>query len=144
MLFIFGCAGSSLLQRLFSSCGKWGLLSSFSAQASLWCFSCCWAQAPGCTSFSSCDMWAQQLQLPGSRVQSWVVVHGLSCSVAGGIFSGQGWNLCLLLWQVNSLPLSHQERPTEYFLWYLLFLTALLGRQCCLHFKDEKTEAQQR
>ena len=26
-LFVFGCAGSSLLHRLFSSCGKWGLRS---------------------------------------------------------------------------------------------------------------------
>ena len=25
-LFIFGCAGSLLLHRLFSSCDKWGLL----------------------------------------------------------------------------------------------------------------------
>ena len=34
-LFIFGCAGSSLLHsRLFSSCGEWGLLPSCSAQAS--------------------------------------------------------------------------------------------------------------
>ena len=30
-LFIFGCAGSSVLLRLFSSCGEQGLLSSFSA-----------------------------------------------------------------------------------------------------------------
>ena len=30
-LFIFGCAGSSLLHRLFSSCSKQGLLSSFGA-----------------------------------------------------------------------------------------------------------------
>ena len=28
LLLYFGCAGSSLLCRLFSSCGKWGLLSS--------------------------------------------------------------------------------------------------------------------
>ena len=34
-LFIFGCAGSSLLLRLFSSCGEQGLLSGCSAQASL-------------------------------------------------------------------------------------------------------------
>ena len=32
-LFIFGCAGSSLLCGLFSSCGEWGLLSSCSVQA---------------------------------------------------------------------------------------------------------------
>ena len=32
---------------------------------------------------------------------------GLSCSVGGGVFSDQGWNLCLLHWHVDSLPLSH-------------------------------------
>ena len=31
--------------------------SSRSAQASLWCFSCCRAQALGCTGFSSCGSW---------------------------------------------------------------------------------------
>ena len=34
-------------------------------------------------------------------------VHGLSCS-ACGIFLAQGLNLCLLHWQADSLPLSHQ------------------------------------
>ena len=33
-LFIFDCAGSSLLHRPFSHCGDWGLLSNCSAQAS--------------------------------------------------------------------------------------------------------------
>ena len=33
-LFIFGCAGSSLILRFFSSCGEWGLLSSCSAPTS--------------------------------------------------------------------------------------------------------------
>ena len=33
-LFIFGCAGSSLLQGLFFSCGERGLLSSRGVQAS--------------------------------------------------------------------------------------------------------------
>ena len=31
-----------------------------------------------------------------------VVVNRLSCSAACGIFPGQGWNLCLLHWQVDS------------------------------------------
>ena len=30
-----------------------------------------------------------------------VVAHGLSCSEACGIFPDQGWNPCLLLWQVD-------------------------------------------
>ena len=41
------------------------------------------------------------------------MAHGLSCTVARGIFSDRGSNLCFLHWQVNSLPLSHQESPVE-------------------------------
>ena len=37
-----------------------------------------------------------------------VAAHGLSCSVACGIFPTQGSNPCLQHWQVDSLPLSHQ------------------------------------
>ena len=36
------------------------------------------------------------------------MAHRLSCTVARGIFSDQGLNLCLLRWQMDSLPLSHQ------------------------------------
>ena len=46
----FGCAGSSLLCRLFSSCHEWGLLFSCSAQASPWGgLSCCRTLALGST-----------------------------------------------------------------------------------------------
>ena len=58
--FIFGCAGSSLLHRLFSSSGEWGLLSS------------CGALASHCGGFSCCRAWT--LGHSGSVV----VVHGLS------------------------------------------------------------------
>ena len=37
-----------------------------------------------------------------------VVAQVLNCSMACGIFLNQGWNPCLLSWQVDSLPLSHQ------------------------------------
>ena len=37
-----------------------------------------------------------------------VVAHRLSCFAACGIFLDQGSNLCLLHWQADSLPLSHQ------------------------------------
>ena len=47
------------------------------------------------------------LQSSGSTV----VAHGLSCSSGCGIFLDQGLNLCLLPWQANSLPLSHQGSP---------------------------------
>ena len=41
-----------------------------------------------------------------------VVMHGLSCPVACGIFLGQESNSCLLHWQADFfLPLSHQESP---------------------------------
>ena len=43
-----------------------------------------------------------------------VVVEGLSCITACEIFLDQGLNLCLLHWQVDSLPLSHQGSPKEY------------------------------
>ena len=65
ILFI-GWAGSSLLHRLFSSCNKWGLLSSTSAHAS------------HCGSFSSFETWA--LGHVASRV-----AKGFSCPKACGI-----------------------------------------------------------
>ena len=36
------------------------------------------------------------------------MVRGLSCCAACEIFLDQGWNPCLLHWQADSLPLSHQ------------------------------------
>ena len=45
-----------------------------------------------------------------------VVVHGLSCSTAGGTFPNQGWNPCLPHWQADSYPLCHQGSPLKYFL----------------------------
>ena len=49
---------------------------------------------------------AQQAPLWGAG--SIVVAHGLSGSTPRGIFPDQGSNLGLLLWQADSLPLSHQ------------------------------------
>ena len=45
----------------------------------------------------------------GSWVTDSVVKCELSCSTPCAIFPDQGLNPCLLLWQVNSLPLSHQR-----------------------------------
>ena len=39
------------------------------------------------------------------------VAHGVSCPTACGIFLDQGSNSCLLHWQADSLPLSHQGSP---------------------------------
>ena len=65
----FGCAEASLLCGVFSSCGKWG--------CSLWC-----------VGFS-----LQGLLLLQS-MGSVVVAHGLTGSLACGIFPEQGSNLC--------------------------------------------------
>ena len=73
----FGYAGSLLLHKLFSSFGKWGLLSSCPAWATHGsCFSCRGARALGCAGFGSCSAKAQQLWVPGHRAQaqhSWLV-----------------------------------------------------------------------
>ena len=65
-LFIWGCAGSSVLHELFSGCGEQGLLPSYGARASH-CggFSCCRARALEHTDFSS---WSRSAQgwFPGS------------------------------------------------------------------------------
>ena len=114
-LFIFGCAGASVLHGPFSKGNKQRLL--FIAQASH-CggFSCCRAQALGHVGFSSCSVWAQQLRFPGPGAQA----HRVSCSMACGIFLDQGSNPCILHWQVDSLPLSHQGSPITIFLFQYL------------------------
>ena len=74
----------------FSSCGKQGLLSSCSARASHGGGFPCWG--------------AGDLRSVGSVL----VLHGLSCPVALGIFPDQGSNLCPLHWQVDSSYLDHE------------------------------------
>ena len=83
-LLIFGCAGSLVICGLFSSCG---------------------APASHCSGFSP---WEER------AVGAWAsvaVAHGLSCSVACGIFPDQESNLYPLHWQADSLPLMHQGSP---------------------------------
>ena len=79
---------SSLLCGLFSSCGKWGILSSAVSRLLI----------------------VEVLLVVGHGFQSTgsiVVVHGLSYSEACGIFSDQGLNPCLLHWHADYLPLSY-------------------------------------
>ena len=56
----------------------------------------------------SYGMWVQWLWLPDSRAKVQKLEHRLGCSEACGIFPDQGLNPCLLHWQADSLPLSHQ------------------------------------
>ena len=84
-LFIFGCIGSSLLRVGFSLVVASGGYSSLR-----------------CAGFSL--HWFLLLRSAGSRARwaSVVLVHGLSCSAACGIFLDQGSNLCPLHWQADS------------------------------------------
>ena len=91
--FVFGCAGSLLLCGPFSSCGEWGLLPGYGAQTShCSSFSCCRAQAPRC-------------------LGSVAAVYGFSYFEMCRIFLDEGSNQCPLPWQVDSLPLDHQDSP---------------------------------
>ena len=93
---------SPLLRGLFSSCEE--LLSGFSTRASRFGgFSRCRALALGCT--------GSVATAPGLRSTGSIVLHRLSCCVACRIFSDWGSNLCLLHWQADCLPLSHQGSP---------------------------------
>ena len=56
--------------------------------------------------------WPPLLQLPRSVHNS---CAWLRCPTACGIFPDQGWNLCLLHWQADSLPLRHQGSPGMFF-----------------------------
>ena len=70
ILFIFGCAGSSLLLGLFSTCGEWGLLS----RCSEWdLLSSRHAGASHCSGLSCCR--AQASGLPDSRAQAQQLWH---------------------------------------------------------------------
>jgi hypothetical protein len=98
-LFTFGHAGASLLCRLFSSCGEWRVLSGGSVQASHWG---AWALGA----------WTSVVVAPGVWSTGLVIVgHGLACSLACEIFLDKASNLCLLHWQADCLPLSHQGSP---------------------------------
>ena len=72
-----------------------------------------WASHPGGFSGARRFQWLQHrgsvVAAPGLYSAGSVVgAHRLSCSVACGIFLDQGFNPCLLHWQADSLPLSHQ------------------------------------
>ena len=59
----------------------------------------------------------QQLLIPGLQGTGLeFVIHRLTCPMACGTFLDQGLTPCLLIWQVDSLSLSHQESPKFAFL----------------------------
>ena len=74
----------------FSSCGEQGLL--FIVRATLHCRGYFSLWASHCGGFPYCRAWVL------GTWPSVVVVHGLSCPAACGIFLDQGLNLCPLHW----------------------------------------------
>ena len=66
-----------------------------------WLFGAAWAFAVE-SGATLCLFWST-----GSAV----VGRVLNCSAACAVFPDQGWNPCILPWQVDSLSLSHQGSP---------------------------------
>ena len=55
------------------------------------------------------DAWVSVAAAPGLySTGSVAVAHSLRCSLSGWVFPDEGLNLCLLHWQVDSLPLNQQ------------------------------------
>ena len=102
---VFCCARSSSLLGFFSGCSK-QRLRFFAASTG---FTSQWFIL--LRSAGSRMLRRQQLWLLGSRADSVAKAHGLRCPEACGIFPGQGLNSCLLHWQADSLPTSHQGSP---------------------------------
>ena len=76
---------------------------------------------------------ASVVELSGLQsIDSIVVVHRLRCSVACGILPDEGSNLCILHWQADSSPRSHQGRPQ----WFLMFITCACS---CVKLHCERT-----
>jgi len=107
---------------LFSSCGEWG-------SSLLWWVGFSPWRVLECAGFSSCSVRAWWLWFPGLQSTSSVVAErvGPSCSAPRGVFLDQRWNLCLLHWQVDSLPVSHQGSPCTWAI-FILSKTILLSR----------------
>ena len=103
-IIIFGCAESSLLSRLFSSCSEVSRGYSLVAVRELLI-----AVASLVAEHGLSGAWAQQLWLQSTG--SVDVARGHSCSMVCGVFLHQGLNPSLLHWQVDYLPLSHQGSP---------------------------------
>ena len=111
-LFIFGCAGSLSLFGLFSSCIERRLPIIAMRRVLI-------VVTP----------LVAVHRLQGVRA-SVVMAHRLGCSVSCGIFPDQGLNLCLLHWQVDSLPVSHQGSPSLLTSMHILYLEHI---STCMH-----------
>ena len=107
--FIFGCAGSWLLQS-FSSFGEWGLLSSWGVWAShSGGFSCCRIWVLGCMGFSSSG--ALAYFSCGTWDLSWSGIKLVAPGLQGRVLNiGPPWKPLLL-----HLKQSHPKNRKNYF-----------------------------
>ena len=125
-------------------CSAWAFSSDETELLSSWS-----AWTSHCSGFSCCRAWAigcrtSVIVVPGFwSTGSIVVAHRFSCQLACGIFLDQELNPCLLYWQANSLPLSHQGSPYYVILysyiiqvWWLVVPTRLL---CPWNFPSKNT-----
>ena len=101
--------------------------------AAVWTFSSCSEQGllSSCSGFSlrskgSAGHGGVRLYSTGSAVTA----HGLHYSQTCGIFPDQGSNPCLLPWQVDSSPLTHQGSPIKNLVLYLFMFS------CWMHPLD--------
>ena len=135
-LFIFSCAGSLLLHRLFCSCDEHGLY--FIAVCGLLIAVISHVSDHGYQACRLQQLWHIGSVVADSRLQSTgsvIMAYGLSCSTASGIFLDQGSNLCHLHWQVDLLPLSHQGSPYNgYILNELTYLSLCNDLLCVLQW----------
>lgn len=72
-------------------------------------------------------MQASAAQIPGSRAQftSCGPCAGL-VALARGSFQIRGSNMCLLHWQVNSSPWSHQRSPSStFYFWHRVYILCI-------------------
>ena len=95
--------GLHFCARAFSSCGKWGPLSS--------------SRCAGLSLLRPLLLWSTGSRRAGSVI----VAHGPSRSAACGIFPDQGPNPCPLHWQADSQPLRHRGSPHIFF-FFLIYL----------------------
>ena len=98
------------LHRVFTALRGLSLVAASGGYSSSWCmgFSLRWRLL---CSTSSIHLGFRSCSAHGLRS----VVHRLSCSKACGVVPDLGSNLCSLHWQADSLLLSHQGSPQQYF-----------------------------
>ena len=87
-----------------------GLLSVAAHRRLLWRLPL-WSTGARRVGVSSCGVQTSCSLLAREHGSSLVVVDGLSCSVACGVFPDQGSNPCPLHWQAASYPLCHKGSP---------------------------------